>query len=293
MTLAVLATTCYLYAQEPAGADTLWKYSGTASLNFSQLALTNWAAGGENSLAGNALLQLSGDYDDGKLSWDNDLLLGIGLIRQGDDPARKSDDRIDLSSTFGYRASGKWLYSGLLGFRTQFLEGYDRPGETDRVKISNWMAPGYLNLSLGMDYRPCDAFAMLVAPVAGKITFVLDDDLSAAGSFGLERDKKIRGEFGGYVKLSYKNEILKNVMLDTKVDLFSNYLDEPQAIDVNWDLLLTLTVNEYLSAKLVTQLIYDKDIKFGIDTNGDGMIDIFEPRVQFKELFGVGLAFNF
>ena len=291
--LTALCSTVYLHAQEPAGADTLWKYNGTMSLNFSQLALSNWAAGGENSLAGNALVQLSGDYDNGKTVWDNDLVIGYGLIRQGDDPTRKSDDRIDLSSKFGQRATEKWLYTALLGFRTQFTEGYDKPGETDRTKISNWMAPGYLNLSLGMDYRPDDHFAVLLAPLAGKATFVLDEDLSAQGTFGLDPDQTVRGEFGGYVKLSYQNEILKNVFLDTKVDLFSNYLDRPQDIDVNWDLLLNFVVNEYLSAKLSTQLIYDKDIQFGSDTTGDGELDTFEPRVQFKELFGLGLTFTF
>jgi hypothetical protein len=117
------------------------------------------------------------------------------------------------------------------------------------------------------------------------MTFVLDETLSAAGSFGLDPDQTVRGEFGGYVKIAYKKEILKNVLLDTKIDLFTNYLDNPQYVDVNWDLLLTFTVNEYISATLMTQLIYDYDIKFGPDAD--------EARVQFKELFGLGLTYNF
>lgn len=280
-------------AQDSTAVDTLWKFNGVTSLNLSQLSLTNWAAGGDNSISGNALVQLSGDYDDGTVNWDNDLILGFGLIRQGDDPARKSDDKIDLSSKFGYRASKNWFYSGLLSFRTQFAEGYDKPGEADRTKISNWMSPAYLTISAGMDFKPNDNFAMLIAPAAVKMTFVLDKDLSAAGSFGLDPGQTVRGEFGGYVKFSYKNEILKNVLLDTKLDLFSNYLENPQYIDVNWDLLLTFTVNEFISATLITQLIYDRDIEFGFDTTGDGIDDAFEPRVQFKELFGIGLSYNF
>ena len=280
-------------AQDSTAVDTLWKFNGVTSLNLSQLSLTNWAAGGDNSISGNALVQLSGDYDDGTVNWDNDLTLGFGLIRQGDDPARKSDDKIDLSSKFGYRASKNWFYSGLLSFRTQFAEGYDKPGEANRTKISNWMSPAYLTISAGMDFKPNDNFAMLIAPAAVKMTFVLDKDLSATGSFGLDPGQTVRGEFGGQVKFSYKNEILKNVLLDTKLDLFSNYLENPQYIDVNWDLLLTFTVNEFISATLITQLIYDRDIEFGFDTTGDGVNDTFEPRVQFKELFGIGLSYNF
>ena len=280
-------------AQVTTDADTLWKFNGVTSLSVSQLSLANWAAGGENSVSGNALLQLSGDYDDGTLSWDNDLIMGYGLIRQGDDPSRKSNDKVDIASKLGYRASKNWFFSALLSFKTQFAEGYDDPGEVNRNKISNRLAPGYLNLSAGMDFKPNDKFAMLLAPVTGKMTSVMDDDLSAAGLFGLEPGQTIRSEFGGYIKVSYKNEIMKNVLVDTKLDLFTNYLENPQYVDVNWDMLLTLTVNEYISATLVTQLIYDRDIDFGSDTTGDGVNDTFEPRVQFKELFGLGITYNF
>jgi len=288
-----LMGTAVMFAQDSVDADTLWKFNGVTSLNVSQLSLTNWAAGGENSVSGNALLQLSGDYDNGTVNWDNDLVFGYGLIRQGKDPSRKSDDKIELASKFGYRASEKWFYSGLLSFKTQFTEGYDKPGDANRAKISNRMAPGYLNLSFGMDYKPSDKFSMLIAPVNGKMTFVTDDDLSAAGSFGLDPGENVRSEFGAYVKMAFKDEILKNVLLDTKVDFFSNYLENPQYVDVNWDVLLTFKVNEFISATLVTQLIYDRDIEFGSDTTGDGVNDTFEPRVQFKELFGLGLTYNF
>ena len=280
-------------AQDPLNADTLWKFSGSTSLNLSQLSLSNWAAGGDNSLSGNALINLGANYATDKTSWENKLVLGFGLIKQGDDPTRKSDDQIDFASKLGLKVSEKWFSTILLGFTTQFAEGYDNPGDEDRVKISNFMAPGYLSLSLGMDYKPSDAFSLFLSPVSSKFTFVLDDDLSAAGSFGLDPGKKARGEFGAYVKMAYKKEILKNVTLDTKIDLFSNYLNKPQYVDVNWDLLLTFKVNDYLAASLLTKLIYDYDIKFGEDTTGDGEFDTFTDKVQFKELFGLGLTYTF
>lgn len=282
-----------IHAQESTKADTLWKFSGTTSLNLSQLSLTNWAAGGDNSLSGNALINLAANYTKDNTSWENSLKLGFGLIKQGSDPTRKSDDQIDLASKLGLKASDKWFYTGLLGFRTQFAQGYDNPGDANRLKISNFMSPGYLNFSLGMDYKPSEAFSLLLSPLSTKLTLVLDEDLSAAGSFGLDPGQSARGEFGAYIKMAFKKEILKNVTLDTKVDFFSNYLDNPQHIDVNWDLLLTFAINEYLSASLLTQLIYDYDIKFGTDTTGDGVPDTFDEKVQFKELFGLGLTYSF
>lgn len=293
LAISILLLALSIHAQETADSDTLWKFGGVVSLNLSQLSLTNWAAGGDNSIAGNGLVKLSGDFDDGTLNWDNDLTMGFGLVRQGSDPARKSDDNLDLSSKFGYRASKNWFYSALLSFKTQFAEGWDKPGEVNRTKISNWMSPGYLSISAGMDFKPNKQFALLLSPVSGKMTFVMDEELSATGSFGLDPGQKVRAEFGGLIKAVYKQEILKNVTVDTKLELFSNYFDHPQWVDVNWDLLLSLKVNDFISASLMTQLIYDRDIEFGTDTSGDGIPDTFEPRVQFKELFGIGLTYNF
>ncbi len=288
LSIAALIIAASSFGQDPVAGDTLWKYSGVTSLSLSQLALHNWAAGGDNNVSGNALVKLSADFNDGKKNWDNDLTLGFGLIKQGDDLARKSDDQIDFSSKLGFKASKKWLYTGLLSFKTQFAEGYDLPGEATRLKISNFMAPAYMNFSLGMDYKHDAGFSMFISPLSSKTTFVLDDELAAAGVFGLEPDQRVRAEFGGYIKLTYKHEILKNVTLNTKIDFFSNYLNNPQYVDVNWDMLLTFKVNEFLSASLQTQLIYDYDIKFENETTGEP-----EARVQFKELFGLGLTYSF
>ena len=136
-----------------------------------------------------------------------------------------------------------------------------------------------------MDYKPNDHLSIMISPLSSKITFVMDDDLSAAGSFGLDPGQTVRAEMGANIKLAYKKEILKNVEIDTKLNLFSNYLENPQYVDVNWDLLLTFKVNEFISASLMTQLIYDYDIKFGPAMD--------EDRIQFKELFGIGLTYKF
>ncbi len=277
-----------------AEADTLWKFNGVTSLNFSQMSLSNWAAGGESSLAGNALLNLNANYKSNseKASWTNELYLGYGLIKQGDDLLRKSDDKIDLASKFGYRASSQWSYTGLLSFRTQFSAGYANPGDQDnKTKISNFLAPGYLNLSFGMDYKPGDKFTMLIAPVTGKMTIVMDEDL--AGSFGVSDDKNVRGEFGGYIKIAYSSPIMKNVKLNTKIDLFSNYIENPQYVDVNFDLLLSMKVNEFISASFISQIIYDYDIRFEQHDNSGVPTGDTESRIQFKQLFGAGLSYSF
>ncbi len=293
--ISILAITMILgqiFSQET--ADTLWKFNGVTTVNFSQMSLSNWAAGGENSLAGNAIINLNANYTsrDGNASWTNELNLGYGLIKQGDTPLRKSDDKIDMASKLGYKASKLWSYTGLLSFKTQFTEGYANPGDLEnRTKISNFLAPGYLNLSFGMDYKPNDKFTVFIAPVTGKMTIVTDEDL--AGSFGVEADKMVRSEFGGYVKIAFTSSIMENIKLNTKIDLFSNYLENPQYIDVNFDLLLSMKVNDYISASLITQMIYDYDIRFDLLDDSGVPTDETESRIQLKQLFGVGLTYSF
>lgn len=121
----------------------------------------------------------------------------------------------------------------------------------------------------------------------------MDPTLSAAGAFGVAPGESVRNEFGGYVRLFYKNDIMENIKLQTKLDLFTNYLDRPQNIDVNWEMLISMKVNKWITVALSTQLIYDHDIKINVDNNGDGVTDEVGPRTQFKEILAVGLAYTF
>jgi hypothetical protein len=101
--------------------------------------------------------------------------------------------------------------------------------------------------------------------------------------FGVDRGKNFRQEFGGYIKIAFQKDIMTNVNFSTKIDLFSNYLKNPQNIDINWELLLSMKVNKYISATLSTQLIYDDDINY----NNKG------PKTQFKEIIGIGFSYKF
>ncbi len=265
-----------------------WKFGGLGSIAISQVSLTNWAAGGENSFSGNILANGIANYNRDKTSWENMLVLGYGLMKQGSAGVRKTDDRIDLSSKYGRSAFKHWYYAAMFRFSTQFTNGYAYPN--DEVAISKFMAPGYINLAIGMDYKPSESFTLFIGPVSGKVTFVLDDTLAHYGSFGVEPDKNMRYEFGGLLKSMYSREIMKNVTFMTRLDLFSNYLNNPQMIDVNWEVLLNMKINKYLSASLNTLLIWDDDIKF----NDEGLLDPDgNSKVQFKEVFGIGLSATF
>jgi hypothetical protein len=264
-----------------------WQKGGLFSIGFNQLSLTNWAAGGQNSLSGNGLINLFADYKKESLTWNSSLDLGYGLMKQGPDEVIKTDDKIDLFSKVGMKASENWNYAALLNFKTQMTPGYNYPN--DSVEISKFLAPGYLLGALGMDYVPSENFTLFLAPATGKITFVNDQVLADAGAFGVDPGKKTRSEFGGYIRALYKRDITETIAFQTKADFFSNYLDNPQNIDVNWETLLLMKAGKFITISFATHLIYDADILFDVNEDGTGG----ESKVQFKQLLGVGLSYKF
>jgi len=282
-----------------------WKSGAVLSINASQSSFTNWAAGGQNSLALNGLSSLYANYTNKKSSWDNTFDIGYGKQKQGKDAGwLKTDDKIDFSSKYGKMASEKWYYAALLNFKTQMDAGYKYPN--DSVPISDFLAPAYLIAAVGMDFKPNKNLSAFVAPVTAKTTLVNNKVLADSGAYGVEKaildnagqvitpGKKIRNEFGGYIKIAYqKNEIVKNVNLNTKIELFSNYLQNAKNVDVSWEVLIAMKVNKYITATISTHLLYDDDVAIAVDTNNDDIPDKMGPRTQFKQVIGIGLSYKF
>lgn len=291
--LSLIALSGRLIAQENTEAPTdslqLWKFGGAGSLTFSQVSFTNWAAGGENSYSLNGLMNLHANYKKDRTTWENTLDMGYGIIKQGEKEVRKTDDKLELMSKFGYKTNSNWYYSGMLNFKTQFGKGYKYNDAAGTKQLTaDLFSPAYVILSAGMEYKPNDNFYFFLSPLTGKATIVMDDTLSARGAYGVEANENFRMEMGGFMKMAYTKEVLKNVKLNTKVDIFSNYLDKPQNLDINWEVLISMKINEYLSANLNTILLYDDNINYVDD---DGVEH--GPRIQFKEIFGVGLSYSF
>jgi len=286
--------------------DTLWKKGGIISLNLSQVALNNWAAGGNSSISFTGFATLYANHRKGKFAWDNNLDLGYGMVQQDDDPIRKNEDKIDFTSKAGIRAGNtKWFYSAFLNFRSQFANGFNFPN--DSVIISKFMAPGYIQFSLGMDYKPNEYFSMFISPLATKFTIVADQRLADAGAYGvdgavyngignkIEDGKQLRGEFGANLSARYIRTVATNVSINARIELFSNYAEDPQNVDVNAELLVAMKVNKYITASIFAQVIYDDNTPVPL-YSGSGADKVpagFGPRTQFKEVLGIGIAYAF
>lgn len=306
ITFICLSVVCVTisHAQDTAAVDTSWKRSGTFGLNFTQVSLSNWSAGGESSVSGIARFNYIARYLKGKNSWDTNLDLAYGLTQNGKDDPIKSDDKIDFSTKYGRQLdAGHWFASVFLGFKSQFTEGFNYPN--DSTVISDFLAPAYITLALGADYKPNETFSLFLSPISTRYIIVQDQELADIGSFGVDpaeydtgnikiKDgENTRLEVGALMKAVYKKDIMENVNLATKLELFLNYLEDPQNVDVNWEILLTMKVNKFINASLSTQLIYDDNTIINIDDDQDGIIEESGPRTQFKEVLGIGVAYVF
>lgn len=280
-------------------SKTHWKKGGTVMVNGQQVSLTNWAAGGQSAMSGSGIASLFAHYSKGKISWTNNLELAYGVIKQASNRKWwKNDDRIQLTSKIGHYAFKNTYYTALADFKSQFAPGYNYPN--DSIQISNFLAPAYVVAALGLDFKPVKHISFFVAPLAGRLTIVNDDSLAKYGAFGVQKEivdatthqiithyRRVREQFGGYFKMMFKKEIMENITFTTMLELFSDYLHNPQNLYVNWTTLTSMKVNKFISATLSTQLIYDDAVMI---KSSDGKIG---PRLQVKQVLGVGLSYKF
>lgn len=276
---------------------TYWNHGVEFGAGLNQIALSNWASGGNSSFAGNSFFNLDINYSEGSHSWVNSLRLSYGLSKAESEKTKKTDDKIELSSKYGYKIHDYWFFSSLGEFKTQFTNGFDYK-VNDSVAISKFLAPGYITFGIGLDYMPTQRLSLFMSPASMRLTIVNDQRLADLGSFGVKKaqfdgagnlvkhgEKSLFG-FGGSIKLVYKASLMENITLESRLSLFSDYLKDPQNVDVNIETQLLFKVNRYISANISASLVYDDDVII-IDSDGRS-----GPRTQFKEVLGLGLNYK-
>jgi hypothetical protein len=275
-------------AGRPKEDTTYWKSKYESALGFSQTLLVNWVKGGEKtSYSTNFILNIYKDYQRKNLSWNNYLGVAYGVAKQQSiTNLRKTDDKINFLTKGGIYAWKNWDYTGFFEFKSQFDEGYAYPN--DSVHISRFMAPGYFQLSIGMNYKPVNYFSVFVSPVGARLTVVTDTALTnrKEGAYGIFGDNTTLWQVGGSINAIFKRDIMKNVNLMSKLDIFSNYRNKPEKMIVSWENNILMKVNKYISVNISTILIYD-DKAIVVENSGK-----FSEIIQFRETFGIGLAYT-
>ncbi len=265
-----------------------WSKKGTFTFLFNQSNFNNWVAGGESSLSGTLGLNYEFHYKNEKTTWDNRILANYGLLQTDNaDFEKKTDDRFEFNSIYGKKAFKEWYFSFILNFKTQFTTGYiygeDENGKETRAENTDFFSPAYLTFGPGLYWKKSDNLKLNFAPLTSKITFINSDYTSTAdyieGSyFGVDPFKSSRYELGFYASAYYKFTVMKNVTAENLLNLYSNYLEDPQNVDIDYQINIVMTINKYLSANFTFQAIYDDNAFQGLQT---------------RQVFGLGVNYGF
>jgi hypothetical protein len=281
-----------------------WKSTNKVGFDISQISFVNWSAGGNNSVSGLFKGNFNRDYETAKINWKNEVIFRYGINKQEGEELRKTDDEFQINSTFSHRNNtlSKWYYAGKFNFNTQFSNGYAYPNTN--LAISKPFAPAYFFLGIGAEYLLKESnFKLYLSPLTHKTTLVLSQRLADEGAFGVSkaafdengnillRGKKSRTEIGVLVTSEWKTELYKNMMLNHRITLYSDYLNNFGNIDVNWQIQIEMTINEYVKASIGTQLIYDDDIKTKKQIENIQVTS--GPKIQLKQIMGIGLVYEF
>lgn len=275
-----------------------WIMMGKVSMNFSQSYFSNWLAGGTSNLTAIGKYTMTANYKKDRHAWNNwiDLALGYSLFLDVD--PLKTEDKIEYITSYEYQLRKNWYFTVLGKFASQFAKGYDYSVDSTNY-ISKFMAPAFIDIGPGITYQPEDWFMVYLSPATPAWIVVDDQKLADEGAFGLtpavydtdgtliSHAKKVKSMFGAKLMMVLSYEIVENVKVGTKLELFSDYLNNPQNIDVNWQVLIGLKVNNWLNVDLQTTLLYDDDIMI-TDKNGNT-----GPRTQFREILMISIGYTF
>ncbi|MBL4939436.1 MAG: DUF3078 domain-containing protein [Lutibacter sp.] len=283
-----------------------WKNTNNVKLIFTQNSFVNWNAGGNNSMSGILKIYLTKNLKNKHLVWENELKTNYGLNKEAERELRKTEDLFELNSTFGYRKNpnSNWYNSAKFNFKTQFTNGYNYPNTEN--PISKFFAPAYLFVGVGSEYYSKKVnLKLYLSPLTNKTTFVFNQTLANEGSFGvspaiydelgnlISEGENLKMEFGTLIIGEWETQVMENIKMANKLILYSDYLNNYGNIDVNWELNFDLTINKYVTANIGTHIIFDDDVKHKEDINNDGELDILGPKIQIKQLLGIGLNYTF
>ena len=263
------------FAQETKKDTSYWSKKGNFTFLVNQSSFENWQAGGQSNISGNVGANYDFNYTKENLSWTNKVIVAYGLTKIKDQPEQKTDDRIEFNSTVGKKAGGNWYYSLFFSFKTQMDAGID---PASGLRNSQLFSPAYFQLGPGMLWKKSDNLRVNLAPATTKLILVDSKFTELASSFGVEQGKTSRVEFGAAVNGYYKFQVMENVTFENILNLYSNYLEDPQNVDLDYQLNVVLKVNKYLTTNFAFQTIYDDNAFRGFQT---------------RQVIGLGVNYTF
>ena len=263
-----------------------WKKSGLTSLIVNQTAFSNWISGGENSIAATLSVDYNINYYNNGWSWDTKIIGSFGINKNSDSKFfKKIDNRIEINSLIGKKFIEKFSFSSFLNFKTQFAKGFKYSNASEdieiREEITRFLSPAYLQIGIGVYWKQDNSLWVNIAPITGRLILAsrkFTDNLDNGEEyFGIPKGEISRFELGASLSAFYKFEVIENIQLEQRINLYSDYLGKTGNIDVDYTITAFMKINDYLSTNLIIQCLYD-----------DNAI----KRVQLREVFGLAINLN-
>ena len=282
-----------LHAQKEIKKDSLetnWNLSGKFTFLGNQSSYSYWTAGGQTSESGTIKIDYDFNYDKDGWNWDTKLITAYGLNSIGGSKfLKKTDDKLEINSLLGKKFTnnliGNWSYSSFINFKTQWTKGYrfrkNSQGEEERTELTRFFSPAYLQVGVGLYWKKNKDFWINMAPFTGRLIIVnryftnnLEDNKRY---FGVKKGKNSRFELGASIRSFFKFELVENVFVTNRISLYSDYLDNPANIDLDYTINTIMKVNKYLTTNLIIQFIYDHNSV---------------KRLQVREVMGIGISLD-
>lgn len=292
----------FLDSLAEAAPKSFWKKQNRIGFDVQGVAFENWSAGGTDAISSMFSLELKRIYKRRNIRWSSELMTRYGIHAQKNHRLKKTEDRLELNSTFGYRSDtlSNWFYSAKFNLRTQFDKGYNYPDRSQH--ISGFMAPGYIYSGLGAEFAiNNDSLMVYISPATHKTTLVLDRQLANRGDFGVEpalidedgtvlkKGRKFKSEIGILITNEFQIELFKDIEISNRLSLYTDYLNNFGNIDIDWDLNFNFRVNQYVVAKLSSYIKYDDETKTLRENEAGEMIE-GGARLQWKQKLGIGVV---
>ena len=251
-----------------------WKVHGRFAFIFNQSSFTNWASGGENTVAGNININYDFNYKQNNVNWDSRIITGYGLSHLSEKGWRKTNDRFEVNTIYGYKTSTYWFFSFIGNFKTQYTKGFNYKVEP-KILVSELLSPAYLTFGPGMLWKKSDKLHVNIAPGTARYTFVND---FFSGKFGVEEGRNTAFSLGFNLSGYYKTLIMENVEMENILTMYSDYLANVGNVDIDYQTNIRFKVNKYVKMQMTFQSIVD---------------DNASSRIQFRQLFGLGVNYSF
>lgn len=251
-----------------------WKIDGRFAFIFNQSSFSNWASGGENTIAGNININYDFNFKKKNINWDARIISSYGISYIADKGNRKTDDRFEFNSLLGFKTSPSWFLSFLTNFRTQYTQGFNYKPDP-KVRVSDFLSPAYLTFGPGLLWKDSDDLTVNIAPATARYTLVSD---FFSGKFGVEEGRNTAFSLGFNLSSYYKFSLMENIEMENILNLYTDYLANVGNVDLDYQTNIRFKVNKSIKMLMTFHTIMD---------------DNASSKIQFRQLFGLGLNYKF